>query len=134
MRLAKKYLQEIEEEGIKFNEIFLRSTYIILKRKKNITKILCNKFIFDIIEKDRAEFEEGAVARRLREEYLEEKGRLRKTIAINYVGHNEPIMLRCKEHKSSITCICLSSDGNILYSGSKDGSLVKCKFRNFNFK
>lgn len=96
--------------------------------------ILCNKFIFDILEKDRAEFEEGAVARRLREEYLEEKGRLRKTIATNYVGHNEPITLKCKEHKSSITCICLSSDGNILYSGSKDGSLVKCKFRNFNFK
>ncbi|XP_011876149.1 PREDICTED: U3 small nucleolar RNA-interacting protein 2 [Vollenhovia emeryi] len=76
-------------------------------------------------EKDRAEFEAGAVTRRLREEYLEEKGRLRKTIAINYVGHNEFITLRCKEHKSSITCICLSSDGNILYSGSKDGSLVK---------
>ncbi|XP_071560130.1 U3 small nucleolar RNA-interacting protein 2 [Temnothorax nylanderi] len=76
-------------------------------------------------EKDRAEFEEGAVARRLREEYLEEKGRLRKTIAINYVGHSELKTLRCKEHKLSITCICLSSDGNILYSGSKDGSLAK---------
>lgn len=103
-----------------------------MTREKEI--ILCNKFIFDITEKDRAEFEEGAVARRLREEYLEEKGRLRKTIAINYVGHNELTTLRCKEHKSSITCICLSSDGNTLYSGSKDGSLVKCKFTNFNFR
>ncbi|KAL0107025.1 hypothetical protein PUN28_015525 [Cardiocondyla obscurior] len=90
LRLAKKYLEEIEAE-----------------------------------EKDRAEFEEGAVARRLREEYLEEKGRLRKYVAVNYVGHKELITLRCKEHKSSITCICLSSDGNILYSGSKDGSLIK---------
>ncbi|XP_012535206.2 U3 small nucleolar RNA-interacting protein 2 [Monomorium pharaonis] len=90
LRLAKKYLQEIEEE-----------------------------------EKDRVEFEEGAVARRLREEYLEEKGRLRKTVAINYIGHNELVTLRCKEHKYSITCICLSSDGSVLYSGSKDGSLVK---------
>jgi len=94
--------------------------------------ILCNYKFIDIVEKDRAEFEENAVARRLHEEYLEEKGRLRKTIAINYVGHNELITLRCKEHKSSITCICLSSDGNILYSGSKDGSLVKCKFTKFN--
>lgn len=84
----------------------------------------------DILEKDRAEFEEGAIARRLREEYLEEKGRLKKTIALNYVDYNELMTLRCKEHKSSITCICLSSDGNILYSGSKDGSLVKCKFTN----
>lgn len=76
-------------------------------------------------ERDRAEFEEGAVTKRLREEYLEEKGRLRKTVASKYVNHGEPIILRCKEHKSSITCICLSSNGNFLYSGSKDGSLVK---------
>ncbi|KAK1135999.1 hypothetical protein K0M31_000568 [Melipona bicolor] len=90
LRLAKKYLQQIEEE-----------------------------------EKDRAEFEEGAVTKRLHEEYLEERGRLRKTIASNYVGYNEPIFLKCKEHKSSITCLCLSSNGKFLYSGSKDGGLVK---------
>ncbi|CAK9826238.1 U3 small nucleolar RNA-interacting protein 2 [Anthophora retusa] len=90
VRLAKKYLQQIEEE-----------------------------------EKYRAEFEEGAVTKRLHEEYLEEKGRLRKTIASNYINHGEPIVLRCKEHKSSVTCLCLSSNGKFLYSGSKDGSLVK---------
>ena len=78
------------------------------------------------IEKDRAEFEEGAVTRRLHEEYLEERGRLRKTIASNYVNYNEPIFLKCKEHRSSITCLCLSSNGKFLYSGSKDGGLVKC--------
>lgn len=31
LRLAKKYLQEIEEEGTKFNQIFLCLTYTILK-------------------------------------------------------------------------------------------------------
>ncbi|KAK2589024.1 hypothetical protein KPH14_001867 [Odynerus spinipes] len=90
IRIAKKYLEQIEEE-----------------------------------EKDRAEFEEGAVARRLRDEYLEEKGRLRKTVAANYTGHKDLILLRCKDHRDSITSLCLSSKGNILYSGSKDGSLVK---------
>ncbi|XP_053971604.1 U3 small nucleolar RNA-interacting protein 2-like [Hylaeus volcanicus] len=90
IRLAKKYLQQIEEE-----------------------------------EKDRAEFEEGAISKRLREEYLEEKGRLRKSVASNYIGHGEPIILRCKEHKDSVSCLCLSSNGKFLYSGSKDGSLVK---------
>lgn len=34
LRLAKKYLQEIEEEGTKFNQIFLCLTYAILKREK----------------------------------------------------------------------------------------------------
>ncbi|XP_046426927.1 U3 small nucleolar RNA-interacting protein 2 isoform X1 [Neodiprion fabricii] len=90
LRLARKYLEEIERE-----------------------------------EKDRADFEEGAVAKRLQEEYLEDKGRLRKTVAKNYTGHEEPIMLRCKDQKSSITCLCLSSDGKSVYSGSKDGTVVK---------
>ncbi|XP_066589914.1 U3 small nucleolar RNA-interacting protein 2 [Prorops nasuta] len=76
-------------------------------------------------EKDLAEFEEGAVARRLREEYLEEKGWLRKTVASKYTGHEDLITLRCKEHRDSITCICLSSNGQILYSGSKNGAVVK---------
>jgi len=40
LRLAKKYLQEIEEEGIKFNEVFLYLIYIILEREK---MILCNE-------------------------------------------------------------------------------------------
>ncbi|XP_029037796.1 U3 small nucleolar RNA-interacting protein 2 [Osmia bicornis bicornis] len=90
IRLAKKYLEQIEEE-----------------------------------ERDRTEFEQGAVTKRLHEEYLEEKGRLRKTVASNYISHGEPIILKCKEHKGSITCLCLSSNGNFLYSGSKDGGLVK---------
>ncbi|XP_015428985.1 PREDICTED: U3 small nucleolar RNA-interacting protein 2 [Dufourea novaeangliae] len=90
VRLAKKYLERIEEE-----------------------------------ERDRAEFEQGAVTKRLHEEYLEEKGRLRKTVASNYVSHSEPIVLKCKEHRDSITCICLSGNGKFLYSGSKDGGLVK---------
>lgn len=93
---------------------------------------LAKKYLEEIEEeeKDRAEFEEGAVSRRLREEYLEEKGRLRKTVAANYVSHGELILLRCKEHKTPITCICLSNDGNILYSGAKDGSIVKWSLRN----
>ncbi|KAK0168629.1 hypothetical protein PV327_002407 [Microctonus hyperodae] len=90
LRLAKKYLSEIEEE-----------------------------------EKDREEFEQGSVARRLQEEYLEEKGKLRKQIASNYTGHGELIDLRCKDHKNSITCLCLSSNGKLIYSGSKDGTIVK---------
>ena len=81
-----------------------------------------------MLEKDRADFEKGAIARRLHEEYLDEKGRLRKVVADTYTGHEEPIVLKCKHHRESITCLCLSSDGKFLYSGSKDGSIVKCKY------
>lgn len=125
LRLVKKYLKEIEEKGKKFSIISLLFIYI-----KEI--YLYFKIVFKILEKNKLEFDEDIVSKRLREEYLEEKGRLKKTIAINYIDHNELVTLKCKEHKTSITCICLSNDGCILYSGSKDGSLVKCKFINFN--
>lgn len=94
-------------------------------QQKNLR--LAKKYLQEIEEeeKNRAEFEDGAVERRLHEEYLEQKGRLRKTVASNYTSHKELISLRCKEQKGPITCICLSNDGSILYSGSKDGSLVK---------
>ncbi|XP_058790243.1 U3 small nucleolar RNA-interacting protein 2 isoform X2 [Phymastichus coffea] len=95
IRLAKKYLAEIEEEV-----------------------------------RDRKEFEEGAIAKRLTEDYLETKGRLRKLVADKYTGHKEPFILRSKDHKDSITCICLSSDGQFLFSGSKNGSIVKWMLSN----
>lgn len=85
-----------------------------------------NLLILLILEKDREEFKQGAVAQRLREDYLEQKGRLRKAVASSYSGHGDLIDLRCKDHKDSITCLCLTNDGKFLYSGSKDGSLVKC--------
>lgn len=65
----------------------------------------------------------------MHEEYLEEKGRLRKTVASNYSGYKELITLKCKDHVGSITCLCLSHNGDILYSGSKDGTLVKCEYQ-----
>lgn len=95
LRLAKKYLEELQE-----------------------------------IEKDKAEFDEGAISKRLREEYLEDKGKLRKTIADNYTGYDNFIYLKCKDHKQSITSICISNDGKYLFSGSKDGSIVKWSLNN----
>lgn len=69
----------------------------------------------------------------MQEEYLEEKGRLKKTVASNYTGHGEPIILKCKQHRESITCLCLSSDGKYIFSGSKDGTIVKCEYWCFIF-
>ncbi|XP_076276452.1 U3 small nuclear riboprotein factor 55K [Lasioglossum baleicum] len=114
-----------ENEGRRYQEYESEEEEQETAQEKRIR--LAKKYLEHIEEeeRDRAEFEQGAVTKRLHEEYLEEKGRLRKTVASNYVGHDELIVLKCKEHKNSITCICLSSNGKFLYSGSKDGSLVK---------
>lgn len=82
-------------------------------------------------EKDRAEFDQGSVAQRLRDEYLEDQGRLHKCVASNYTGHDALIELKFKHH-DSITCIAITSNGRYLYSGSKNGWIVKWSVKDKN--
>lgn len=94
LRLAKKYLEEIEKEEAK-----------------------------------RAELKEvdDAVENRLKKDYLEQKGKLKFEIADKYVEPNENDLrlIRAKEHRLTLTCICVSSDNSYMFSGSKCGSLIK---------
>ncbi|XP_076259454.1 U3 small nuclear riboprotein factor 55K [Rhynchophorus ferrugineus] len=95
LRLAKVYLQEIEKEE---------------KAR---------------LEKD--EIDQSVLSKRLKEDYLKETGKLRLTVASNYkrVDTINIKTLKCKQQKNTITCICISSDNNFLFSGSKDGLVVK---------
>ncbi|XP_069672562.1 U3 small nucleolar RNA-interacting protein 2 [Periplaneta americana] len=96
-------------------------------------KVRLAKLYLDEIEKEelqRAEagiVDKDVIAHRLKEDYLEQAGKLRKTVADNYVGYNSDgiQMLRCKEHKLPITCLVLSSDNKFVYSASKDSAIVK---------
>ena len=81
-------------------------------------------------ERQRAEtdtVDTEVIANRLKEDYLEQTGRLRKTVADNYIGYNlgGVQLLRCKEHKLAITCVVISSDNKFMYSASKDCAIVK---------
>jgi len=81
-------------------------------------------------ERERAETEvidKDVIAHRLKEDYLEQSGKLRKTVADSYVGFDSNGMqfLRCKEHKLAVTCLVVSSDNKYIYSGSKDCGIVK---------
>ena len=81
-------------------------------------------------ERERAETEgidKDVIANRLKEDYLEQSGKLKKTVADSYVGFDSNGMqfLRCKEHKLAVTCLVVSSDNKFIYSGSKDCGIVK---------
>jgi ribosomal RNA-processing protein 9 len=81
-------------------------------------------------ERQRTETEvtdKDVIANRLKEDYLEQSGKLKKTVADNYVGFDSDGMqlLRCKEHKLAITCLVISSDNKFVYSASKDCGIVK---------
>ncbi|KAG8230494.1 hypothetical protein J437_LFUL013536 [Ladona fulva] len=95
LKLAKKYLEEIEKE-----------------------------------EKQRSESSEiakDAIAHRLKEDNLQLAGKLRRNVADQYVGFKSDGInfFRCKDHKLSITCLVVSSDDLSMFSGSKDGVIVK---------
>ncbi|PSN50565.1 hypothetical protein C0J52_14763 [Blattella germanica] len=81
-------------------------------------------------ERQRAEtdtVDKDVIAHRLKEDYLEQTGKLRRKVADDYVGYDsESIqLLRCKDHKLPITCLVVSADNKFVYSASKDCGIVK---------
>ncbi|KAJ8956219.1 hypothetical protein NQ314_006752 [Rhamnusium bicolor] len=95
LRLAKLYLEEIEKE----EKARLESN----------------------------ELDQGILTKRLKEDYLKESGRLRLTVANKYkdVDGGNVKVLKCREHRNSITCLCVTSDDKYIFAGSKDGVVVK---------
>lgn len=94
LRLAKKYLEEIEKEEAKRAEL---------------------KELDDAVEK------------RLQRDYLEQKGKLRVEVAANYSSpsKDDVRLIRAKEHRLPLTCICVSNDGQYVFSGCKTGTIIK---------
>ena len=76
------------------------------------------------------ELHEDAISSRLRDEALEQAGKLRKKIASTFIGVDEDAIrtLRCKEQKLSLTCLVISSDDKFIYTASKDHVIVKCEY------
>ncbi|XP_075222521.1 U3 small nuclear riboprotein factor 55K [Lycorma delicatula] len=81
-------------------------------------------------EQDRlenAEVSNDVLANRLKEEALEQIGKLKKKVAdkLLTVTSDDVHILRNKDHKLSITCLVISSDSKFIYSASKDCFIVK---------
>ena len=116
LRLAKEYLKEIEAQGNNTSEPVIHFTSI-------------NK-IFYFAEKERAadtEVDKSVIAHRVKEDLLEQSGKLRRTVADLYeeVDTTKIRHLHCKEHKLPITCMAVSSDCQWLFTASKDCNIVK---------
>lgn len=92
---------------------------------------LAKKYLDEIEKEERARAEDKAVftsvSHRLDEEYLDSVGKLRKKIADELTGFDSGQLrvLRSKLHKLPVTCVCVSSDNQFLFSGSKTAFIVK---------
>ncbi|XP_064311738.1 coiled-coil domain-containing protein 86-like [Phalacrocorax carbo] len=64
---------------------------------------------------------------RLKEDVLEQKGRLQRLVAKD-VQPPDPASIRVlRGHQLPVTCLVISPDDRFIFSASKDGSLIKCK-------
>ncbi|XP_072384630.1 U3 small nucleolar RNA-interacting protein 2 [Diabrotica undecimpunctata] len=95
LRLAKIYLEEIEKE--------------------------------EKARREDKEVDEAVLSKRLKEDYLKETGKLRLQVAKNYkqIDEDNRLTLKCREQHKSLTCLCISSDDQYVFAGSKDGVVVK---------
>lgn len=71
--------------------------------------------------------EDEDVSRKLKLEFLESIGKLKKYLADNITGYDDEniVTLKHKLISQPVTCICLTSNDNILFSGSKSGKVLK---------
>ncbi|XP_065058809.1 U3 small nucleolar RNA-interacting protein 2-like isoform X1 [Rhopilema esculentum] len=70
-----------------------------------------------------------AIAHRLQEDVLSEKGILQKQLAEKFSGYDDASKKCFKGHRLSVTCVAVSSDDNYIFSGSKDGYIIKWSIR-----
>ena len=71
--------------------------------------------------------DDDMLARRLKYQILEKKGKLFYNIAEDYVGAGEFQSVFLKGHKKAITALEWSKDNKQIFTASKDCSLIQCK-------
>lgn len=119
------------DEDIKVQQDYKHSSDDEVEETAQEKKLrLASKYLEEIAkeEKKRLEADEvdrDIIAARLKDDVLEQAGRLRKAFADSITGHETPIFLRCKEHSRTITCVILSPDNQLLFSASDDYNIVK---------
>ena len=77
--------------------------------------------------REEADIDKSVIAHRLKEDLLEQSGKLRRTVADLYDKVDEALIrhLHCKDHKQPLTCLAISHDCQSLFSASKDCTIVK---------
>ncbi|XP_078270485.1 U3 small nucleolar RNA-interacting protein 2 isoform X1 [Rhinoraja longicauda] len=79
-------------------------------------------------EQEKAEeeqFENDLIGGRLEEDVLEQKGKLKRLVAKDYLPPDESEIRLLRGHQLAITCLVLSPDDKHVFSASKDCSIIK---------
>ncbi|XP_012883665.1 PREDICTED: U3 small nucleolar RNA-interacting protein 2 [Dipodomys ordii] len=116
--LAPKRTEEVEEEEE------LEET--AQEKKLRLAKLYLEQLRQQEEEKAEArEFEEDQVAGRLKEDVLEQRGRLQKCVA-REIQTPDPAAIRVlRGHQLSITCLVVTPDDSAIFSAAKDCTIIK---------
>ncbi|XP_033105638.1 U3 small nucleolar RNA-interacting protein 2-like isoform X2 [Anneissia japonica] len=82
-------------------------------------------------ERDKSELheiDEDAVAHRLQDEILEQRGKLQRKVAELLVPPTMEDLRVLRGHRLPLTCLVISSDNKFIYSASKDGAIIMWNF------
>lgn len=83
------------------------------------------------LKNDSEDVDHKTIGNRLRDDILDQSGRLHKKVADNYVGANFDAICCLKNgHDSSVTCVVITSDQKFVFSAAKDCSIVKWDLEN----
>lgn len=95
---------------------------------------LAKKYLDEVAEKEREEASDeenldNRIGQRLKEDYLEEQGRLRKKVAHLYDGFDADTIVTLKHRfqKASMTCVCVDEKEEFLFTGCKNEQVLKWK-------
>jgi ribosomal RNA-processing protein 9 len=79
---------------------------------------------------DAAELDREIIGDRLRKDALEAAGRMLYTVSNRIPDAiNVDRIRRVKGHAASVTCVAVTPNERFVYSGGKDGVIIKCKHR-----
>ncbi|XP_072026456.1 U3 small nucleolar RNA-interacting protein 2-like isoform X2 [Amphiura filiformis] len=119
---------ESDDEGNKkVDETFSSDEETAQEKRLRLTK----QYLAQLEEQDKEDEDEGEdadkdiVAEKLKEDVLEQSGRLQRQVARDYIPPTGEDILVLKGHKLSITCLVISPDSKHVYTGSKDCSIIK---------
>ncbi|XP_069861462.1 U3 small nucleolar RNA-interacting protein 2 [Dipodomys merriami] len=115
--LASKRTEEEEEEELEETA---------QEKKLRLAKLYLEQLRQQEEEKAEArEFEEDQVAGRLKEDVLEQRGRLQKCVA-REIQTPDPAAIRVlRGHQLSITCLVVTPDDSAIFSAAKDCTIIK---------
>lgn len=69
--------------------------------------------------------DKDAIAHRLKNELLEQSGRLQKLVASEYLAPSNDDLCVLRGHQLAITCLVVSSDNKFIFSAGKDCTIIK---------